>query len=458
MTHFSTNPSTGIPDLNLIRQRFKTQRLRPDLDELEEPLQACNLLQQPQVQKQLRLARYGSSYSQDRAQFWLAKQVFDYQQTARRLNDPYMPYATVEQIANRGRGIHILDQAHNQVPMYMNPADDFVLAGLILGKPQGGKTSAAYILAKQFPGPILTLDPKNAWRHWAAELSAKIIERDYCFPDLRKPQNPNVSEEDWLFAEMEAIAHVTGLQYGLDPLFEASKIALIQKKEYQSQWGVATPLCLKDIALCLPLTGFKGSRRSDYLASAQTALNLIIGPNEIFATREGLPMEKIFQDNYIIPCHHLNSWQCRYLGIHLMNYLHFDSLGQPEQTSTRNLLIIDDASRFISKPQSVFGTGSSISPWHSLLKTIRSSGAGWMFLDQIPTTIAEDIRQLCNFWLITGSITDARNHSEVASALSLTPPQAQYLGYLQTRECVAYCPQYYPRAIHGQIPDLAQYR
>ena len=458
MDHFKTDASIGIPDLDLIRLRFKTQRLYPDLDETKGLLEEYNLSRQPNVQKQLRLARLGSQYSQQRARFWLAKQIINYQQTARQLGDPYMPYATVEQIGNHKRGIHILDQAYNEIPMHIDPVDDFVMAGLILGTPGGGKSSAAFVLARQFPRPILILDPKNAWRHWASALSAKIIEPQYLNLDLDKPENSNISEEDYLFAEMQAIAQITGLQYGLDPLVAACKLALEQKRRYQCQWNTHTPLCLKDIALCLPLTGFKGPRRADYLASAQTALNLILGPKETFAsTRQGLPLERILQGNYIIPCHHLNSWQCRYLAIHLMHFLHFRSLGQPEKTSTHNLLIIDDASNFISKPESVFGSGSSISPYHYLLKTLRSSGAGWIFLDQTPMTIAEDIRQLCNFWLITGSITNTRNHAEVASALSLTPAQAQYLGYMQKQECIAYCPYYYPRPVHGRIPDRSQY-
>ena len=456
MSRFQIDASIGIPDLDLIYQQFKRLRLRPDLDEIKDALKGCNLAEQPDVCRHLHWARTGSTHTQQRAKFWLIKQILDYQLLARELNDPHMPYATIEQIGNRGRGIHILDQMHNQVPMYIDPFDDFVLAGLCLGAPQGGKTSAAYVVARQFPGPVLTLDPKNAWRPWASALSAKVIERGYSL-DLAKPENSNVSEEDWLFAEMQAIAQVTGLQYGQDCLFEACTLALAQRHEYQTQWGVDTPLCLQDIALCLPLTGFKGSRRSDYLASAQTALSLILGKNELFTTREGLPMERIFQGNYILPCYHLNTWQCRYLAVHLMNYRHFATLGQPERTSTTNLLIVDDASNFASKPQSVFGASSSISPYHYLLKTLRSSGTGWLFLDQTPTTIAEDIRRLCNFWLITGRVTGARNHAEVASALSLTPEQGQYLGYLQTRECVAYCPHYWPRPVHGLVPDRSQY-
>jgi hypothetical protein len=93
----------------------------------------------------------------------------------------------------------------------------------------------------------------------------------------------------------------------------------------------------------------------------------------------------------------------------------------------------------------------------NILKTLRSSGYGAMFIDQLPESILDDIRQLCHSWLLVGSIQGRGNQNAVAAAMSLNDQQRQMLGRLQTRECVFYGPAghpEYPFPIHGTIPEV----
>jgi len=213
-------------------------------------------------------------------------------------------------------------------------------------------------------------------------------------------------------------------------------------------------LCLKDIQLALPLCSSQKSKRVDYKASAQTALNLLVGPenNHLFATRSGLPLGEIFNGNYIISCPYLNTFQSRFLGLFLFLYRYHGSRGLPETNQLKNLIVIDDASRFISKTDSIFGSGSRFGAWMHILSVLRSSGTGALFIDQLVEPISNDVKQLSHFWLVVGGIRGKGNQDEIAAAMSLNREQAEMLGRLKTRECICFCPAAYPYPVHGEIP------
>jgi len=198
----------------------------------------------------------------------------------------------------------------------------------------------------------------------------------------------------------------------------------------------------KDYCFSVPDPQSKLQRRIDYVTSARTALSLVLGKGHLFATRSGLPLDELFQGRYILPCHFMNTHQCRYLGFHLFNYQHYASRGKSETTHLKNLILVDDSSKFISKPDSIFGSGSRISPWLHILSVLRSSGTGMLFLDQTVQTIWSDVKQLCHIWLVVGGIQGRGNQDEVASAMSLNQAQKEMLGRLQTRECIFFCPRF----------------
>jgi len=450
--HFS------VPDPNSKLQRFKTTRLDPQLLSIRQKLMEANLWENPEVQHKFWLGQVGTDKTGRRVRIELLELIERHKEVCMILDDPFMPYASAEQISSGGVGVRILDQAYNNIPTFIDP-DCLLTGGVIFGKPGCGKSSAAFNILRQIAQPFLLLDPKACWAPRAATLRAKVI--DCLSLDLRPP--PNVKWEDWLFAVMEAVAQATGLQYGLDPLIEASQIALAQRAQYLAHTGNDPSLCLKDILLALPLCSPAKSKRLDYRASAETALRLLVGAenNPVFANRSGLPLQDILQERYIIPCPYLNTWQSRFLGLYLFLYMHHASLalGFGETTRLRHLTVIDDSSRFISKPDSIFGSAPKFSAWSHLVKVLRASGSGFLFIDQLVQSSSDDIRQLAHLWLIVGTIQGRDNQDEVAAAMNLSQSQKEYLGHLQTRECVFYCPAAhpkYPYPIHGFIPLVSQ--
>ncbi len=433
--------------------RFKALRDDTVLLQLERVLRQINRWDDAETQQQMRLARCGTEVGRARALTRLMSVIEEYRARTVRYEDPFMPYATADQISNNGRGIHILDQVNSGIPGRIDE-DLFLLDALILGRQGGGKSSAAVNIASQISTPLLIIDPKDSWRHRAATLRASVLEVTSL--DLTPP--PGVSWEDWLFKVMEAVAQVTGVQFGLDLLVEASQIALRQRQQYIDTTGKDTSLCLKDIKLALPLCGYQKGKRSDYRTSAETALSLLIGSEKcpLFAARRGLPLEQILTGRYIVPCPYLNGVQSRFLGLYLFLYMRH-SAGNQETTRLRHLTIIDDASKFLSKSDSAFGSGPKFGPWMHILKALRSSGYGAIFIDQLPESVLDDVKQLCHFWLVVGSIQGRGNQNEVAAAMSLTGPQKEMLGRLQTRESICFCPAgtpQHPFPIHGFIPEV----
>jgi hypothetical protein len=181
---------------------------------------------------------------------------------------------------------------------------------------------------------------------------------------------------------------------------------------------------------------------------------LLVGRNDLFATRSGLPLGTLFAARYILPCWHLNTVQCRFLAWFLLNHLQFRSAHLQETTELKSLLIVDDSSRFISRPDTVFGSGAWTSVYLHLLSTLRSTGRGCIFVDQNVESIADDVKGLCNNWLVVGGIRGTGNQNQVAGAMGLSREQTAMLGKLDSREAVCFCPTTYPHPVHGLIPEV----
>jgi len=148
--------------------------------------------------------------------------------------------------------------------------------------------------------------------------------------------------------------------------------------------------------------------------------------------------------------------QCRFLAWFLLNWLYFTSLRVPETTQLKSVMLIDDASKFINRPDNVFGSGAKTSAYMHLLSVLRSTGRGIIFVDQLVEPITDDVKQLSNNWLVVGGMRGTHNQSEVASAMGLSAEQTDMLGQLKTREAICFCPTTYPKTVHGIIPKVPE--
>ena len=440
----------SVPDPNSKLQRFKTLRRDPQLLDIRQKLMEANLWENPAVQNKFWLGQVGTDATRRRIRIELLQLIEQHKELCMVLDDTFMPYATADQISNSGASIHILDQANNRIPLYADPYS-YCLLWLVLGPQGSGKSSAVFYQLRQIRVPVQILDPKGTWEFRAAQLQAAVITPehlrfDFDYSDALLPL--------YLHSVIEGVAYATGLQYGLSPLFEACDIAMEQRRRYIEKTAERTPLCLKDIRLALDLCDTKNAKRAQYVESARTALDVLLGRNDLFATRSGLPLDSLFAGNYILQCRHLTTTQSRFLGWFLLNYLYFKSLGEPETTQLKSLIVFDDASRYISRPDNIFSSGPATSVLLHPLSVLRSSGRGAIFVDQLVEPICDDVKQLCNSWLVVGGMRNTRNQSEVASAMGLSQDQAAMLGRLQCREAVCFCPTTFPYAVHGFIPEV----
>ena len=189
-----------------------------------------------------------------------------------------------------------------------------------------------------------------------------------------------------------------------------------------------------------------------YLESAKTALSLIVGPDDqhIFAARRGLPLNEIFKGRYFIGFEYANSYQARFLGPYCFTYQRYSVIGE-EINTLKHFILADDAGRLVSQTTSIYGAGGKYGPWMNLLKVLRSSGEGYLFVDQLCAPVLKEIKQLVNSWLAIGSIGNKEELDAIAAAMNLNADQRNMLTKLKERECVFYSPEI-GRSIHGFVP------
>ena len=132
------------------QSRFKTLRNDAVFIQLERVLRQINRWDDPVVQQQMRLFRFGTETARTRAFAQLMAIIKDYRARTVAYQDAFMPYATADQIGNGGRGVHILDQANSGVPFNLDE-DLFLLDALILGRQGGGKSSAQPTSSARYP-------------------------------------------------------------------------------------------------------------------------------------------------------------------------------------------------------------------------------------------------------------------------------------------------------------------
>jgi len=438
------------PNPNSRLNKFPVLRYDPELERLKQILIDINLWETDKIQALYKRAKLGTSRGRQEARTQILQLFEDYKVAHMESGDPYMPYATIQQISNNGRGIHILNQAGNNIEMRV-PQDVFLYNTLVLGRPGGGKSSAVFYILKQIDVPTLTLDPKNIWRRRAAALNSQVIEWPYSV-GFEIP--PGSNQIEILFLLLEGISQITGIQYGLVPLAESRNLVKHWMDEYIAFTGKSTAVCVKDILDALDHISLNGLKK-DYVASAKAALMLLTEPNNLFVTRNGLPIAKILDGKYILPCHALSRTQSITLAFYLSLYQLVDLYDSLESSHLKSLTVYDDSSNFINCPGNAFGTAPTTGIWTSILPKKRGTGRGDLFIDQVVESIFDDVKQSCTNWMIVGGLRDTRNFNEIAAAMNLTREQADYIGKMKTAECIAYFPMHYPRPVHGFIPRVS---
>jgi len=374
------------PDDIVKPTKFKRLRHDPLSLKIKHILRQLNLWDDPSVQMDVRLMDSGVEQSKTRAISRLLSRIQDYEELAVALEDGYMPYATAEQISNGNQGIHILDQVHNGIPLFLEETALLLKGFMVIGRPGYGKSSAIYYYLNQVTTPYLGLDPKASWKPASITLRNKYIDWDSAYFCLRPPKN--ITWEHWLFVLSDVICQATGLQYSQDLIIEAGQICLRQKRDFEANSGIETSISLKDLKFALSLCSAKNPKRAQYLESAKTALSLLVGSEDqhIFAARSGLPWDEILKDRYFIGCQYANSYQSRFLGLYCFLYQMYSSIGT-ETHKLKHFTVVDDATRFVSQTTSIFGSRGKFGPWMNLLKVLRASGEGYLFVDQLCSPI-----------------------------------------------------------------------
>jgi len=442
--HFS------VPDPQSRLQRFKTTRRDPQMLEIRQKLMDANLWENPAVQHKFWLGQVGTDKTRRRVRTEFLELIEQHKELSMVLDDPYMPYATADQISNVGKGIHVLDQAYNRIPLFLDETTLLLKGLMVIGRPGYGKSSAVYNVLDQVTTPYLGLDPKTSWTQACIALGSKYIDWDSLYLCLHPPKN--ITWEHWLFVLSDVICQATGLQYSQDLIIEAGQICLRQKNDFEARSGIETSISLKDLKLALSLCSAKNSKRAQYLESAKTALSLLVGSEDqhIFAARSGLPWDEILKGRYFMGCQYANSYQSRFLGLYCFLYQMYSAIGKETHQLT-HFTVVDDASRFISQTTSIFGSGGQFGPWMNLLKVLRASGEGYLFVDQLCSPILKEIKQLVNCWLVIGSIGQKEELDAIAAAMNLNTDQRSMLTKFEQRECVFYSPEI-GRPIHGYVP------
>jgi hypothetical protein len=441
-----------IPVPSPAYQRLKTTQRDPLMTRLEEVLKKINVWENPEVQRQFKLACIGTDYGRQRALHKLADVIQAYYELTIHLQNPYMPFFTAEQIGNGGRGIHILDQAYNNFPL--NRDENFLIRGLgIIGRPGFGKSSALFNIFSQTNVSFLHLDFKGSWRPYCAPLRASYIGWDCAAFDLQPPSG--ISWEHWLFVVSEAISLCTGLQYSQDVIVEAGHICRREKQDYENKSGIPTGICLRDLRQAVDLCSSNNPKRAQYIESTKTALSLLVGSEDqrIFSTRGGLPLSELLKGRFFLGCQYANTYQARFLLLYILLFQQYSHLGLdlPESSSLRHITSVDDASRAVSQVVSIFGSAGKLGPYLHTLKTLRAAGEGYIFVDQLVSPILEELKLLVNSWAVLGSVGGKNELDELASLMHLDEDQKNYLSRMGVRECVFYTPELV-RAVNGLIP------
>jgi hypothetical protein len=209
MRNISEDFHFSVPGRESRLQRFKTIRHDPQMLDIRQKLMEANLWENPAVQRKFWLGQVGTDKTRLRVRTELLELIERRTELRMVLDDPFMPYASAEQISNGGQGIHILNQANNNI-QFCASEYSYCLLWLVLGPQGSGKSSAVFHQLKQIYVPVQILDHKGTWEFRAEQLNYKVIPAECVRFDLD-------IEEDMLPLYLHSI-----LQYGTSVRAELS--------------------------------------------------------------------------------------------------------------------------------------------------------------------------------------------------------------------------------------------
>lgn len=295
---------------------------------------------------------------------------------------------------------------------------------------------------------ITLIDPKNGFNNLPG---FKHIDLADASLDLKAPSN--VTQYNFVFQFLPIFASICSLIYGLDFVNKACDIALSQLRMYNQNIGIQTALCLRDIYEALYTIKTSNFRLTGYLDAAKTALSLVIGKSILFSCRKGLSLEWLFSHNTVINAQCLtHELQCKVFINYLIYWLYNQAKDLPEISHIRNVIIIDDAMRFIGNSQQ-FSNQSSVSQLGQMLAVLRSKGICCIFVSQLAAPIDPSVVSLCRNMLVIGNTNGEENLRVIQNFMSLTPAQKDAVLRFQPREMLAFISgSAWPYPVHGWAP------
>ena len=110
-----------------------------------------------------------------------------------------------------------------------------------------------------------------------------------------------------------------------------------------------------------------------------------MGSGDMFRCRRGLPLAELFSHNVILNLRHLtDEMSCRWLAQFLLQWKFQEAENKPATDRLETLIVIDDASRFVSAGSWPFDKSSGPTPLTHVLSVLRSSGMGLCVVTQLP--------------------------------------------------------------------------
>ncbi len=365
--------------------------------------------------------------------------------------DEFRPYGPEELL---GQGdLHLLDQMDG-VKFIINLHK--LLTGLLLIGPQGsGKSRFIRSLCKQITTispaiKTLIIDPKNGFRSLPG---FRHLDLETLSFDLKSPSNSN--QQNFIFEFMPVLSSILSLVFGLNYINDAADIALSILQQYEKQTGKKAVLCLRDIFEALLTMKPKNFKEVGYHGSAKAGLTSVLGKNNLFDCRAGLPLEWLFSENTVINARSLTSeTQCKTLFNYLLFWLYQQARNLPESKKIRLILIIDDSSRFIGIEHN-YDAHRRTSQLGHMLAVLRATGVCVIFATQIASQIDPSALSLCRSMIVFGNVNGEENLKVVQNFMSLTPEQKNAILRFQTREALAFVSDsVWPYPVHGWTPFI----
>ncbi len=372
-----------------------------------------------------------------------------YQTECLRKPDPFRPYGP-EELLSQGN-LYLIDQI-NRISFKIDL--NKLLTGVVVVGPQGsGKSRFIIHLCNEFkkinPAIKITLiDPKNGFGN---RRNFRHLDLNKTSLDLTSP--PNANQNNFIYEFIPILANICSLIYGLDFLNQAADIAISQIQQYCKQTSKETALCLRDIYEALLTIKPNNFRQVGYHDAAKTALSLIIGKQNLFSCRKGLSLEWLFRENTVINARSLTSEiQCKALITYLLYWLYQQAKNLPESKEIKQIIVVDDATRFIGIEHQYDARRRTSSLGH-ILAVLRSAGICAIFATQLPAQIDPAVLFLSRSMIVAGNVNGEENLRIIQNFMSLTPEQKNAILRFQTRETLVFISgSKWARPVHGWIP------